>query len=69
MSKTSKFKSTEIGYINHNEQKNNGRSKERGTDHGQWFYHMECLKCKNEYLANGSDIWQRKCPKCQGGKP
>lgn len=18
---------------------------------------------------NGSDIWQRKCPKCQGGKP
>ena len=69
MSKVSKLKTTEIGYINHNGQKNNGRSNQKGTDHGQWFYHMECLKCKHEYLANGSDIWQRKCPKCQGGKP
>ena len=51
MSKASKLKTTEIGYINHNGQKNNGRSNQNGTDHGQWFYHMECLKCKHEYLA------------------
>ena len=69
MSKTPKLKSTEVGYINDNDQKNNGRSNERGTDHGQWFYHMECLRCGHKYYANGSDIWQRKCPKCQGGNP
>ena len=69
MSKTPKLKSTEDGYINKNDQKNNGRSNERGTDYGQWFYHMECLKCRYTYFANGTDIWQRKCPKCQGGRP
>ena len=69
MSKTPNFKSTEAGYINKNDQQNNGRSTEKGTDHGQWFYHMECLKCGHRYLANGTDVWQRKCPKCQGGRP
>lgn len=69
MGKTPKLKSTEVGYINDNDQKNNGRSNERGTDHGQWFYYMECLRCGHKYYANGSDIWQRKCPNCQGGKP
>jgi hypothetical protein len=64
-----KFKSTEIGYVNKNSQKNKGRTSEKGTDHGQWFDNIECLKCGHQYLANGRDIWQRKCPKCQGGKP
>ncbi len=39
-----------------------------GTDNQQWFYEMECLGCGYKYYANGSDIWQRKCPKCQGGR-
>lgn len=26
---------------------------------------MECLNCGHNYRANGTDIWQRKCPKCQ----
>ncbi len=61
-------KSTENGYINRNSQRNNGRTEERGTDFGQWFYEMKCLKCDFNYKANGSDIFQRKCPRCQGGR-
>ena len=68
MGNTNSGKSTDAGYINKNEQQNNGRSDERGTDYGQWFYHMECLKCGYKYMANGTDIWQRKCPRCQGGR-
>ena len=63
-----RLKSTEIGYTNKNNQKNNGRTDDRGTDHGQWFYSIECLNCGHHYFANGTDIWQRKCPKCQGGR-
>lgn len=64
-----KMKTTEVGYINRNGQINLGRTDERGTDHGQWFYKMECQKCGHIYKANGTDIWRRKCPKCQGGRP
>ena len=61
--------STETGYINKNNQRNNGRTDKPGTGHGQWFYDMECLNCGHKYYANGHDVWLRKCPKCQGGRP
>ena len=60
---------TQNGFVNDNLQRNNGKTEHRGTDHGQWFYDMECLKCGHRYYANGSDIWRRKCPNCQGGRP
>ena len=60
---------TDIVYVNKNNQRNNGCSKEPGTDNNQLFYNMECLDCGHSYKANGTDIWQRKCPKCQGGRP
>lgn len=60
---------TESGYVNANNQRNNGKTNKPGTDNNQLFYQMECLKCGHTYYANGSDIWQRKCPMCQGGKP
>ena len=62
------MKTTEQGYLNKNNQKNNGRTDKPGTDFGQWFYEMECMNCGHKYYANGTDIWQRKCPKCQGGR-
>ena len=62
-------KSTVTGYVNKNKQKNNGCTYEQGTDNNQKFYAMECLLCGHRYKANGTDIWQRKCPNCQGGKP
>ncbi len=60
---------TKRGYVNKNKQMNIGRTEERGTDHGQWFFSIECKNCNLKYKANGSDIWQRKCPNCQGGRP
>ncbi len=59
---------TTTGYVNKNHQMNHGNTGEKGTDHGQFFYQMECQLCRHQYKANGSDIWQRKCPKCQGGR-
>jgi hypothetical protein len=59
------------GYVNLNGQvviRNTGRP---GTDRGQKIYQLGCSKCGHVYGANGSDIWDRKCPesKCQGGRP
>ena len=55
--------------LNKNQQKNLGRTDKPGTDHNQYFYEMACLNCGYKYYANGSDIWHRKCPGCQGGNP
>ncbi len=60
---------TEPGYTN-----NNGQTVVRptglsGTDHLQRIYVLRCSKCDQEYGANGSDIHERKCPNCQGGRP
>lgn len=60
--------STVVGFVNKHKQKNNGRSDKPGTDNLQWFYNMECMKCGYTYLANGSNIYEKKCPSCQGGK-
>ena len=40
-----------------------------GTDHNSIVYEMKCTICRHHYGANGTDIWERKCPKCQNGKP
>lgn len=60
--------STDEGYINSNNQRNIGKTDEKGTDFGQYLYMMHCDDCGYEYFANGSDIHLKKCPKCQGGK-
>lgn len=39
-----------------------------GTDRGQSVYQLGCSHCGHVYGANGSDIFERKCPNCQGGK-
>lgn len=61
--------STTIGYLNRNDQRCAGHRDMRGTDHGQVAYRMECQvhNCHHVYGANGTDIFQRKCPRCQGG--
>lgn len=58
-------KTTETGYINRNNQRNNGRTTKSDNHYNQWFYELECLDCGHKYNANGSDIWLRKCPNCQ----
>ena len=41
----------------------------RGNDHNQMVYILRCNRCAHEYGANGSDLWQRRCPECDGGRP
>lgn len=61
---------TKIGFVNRNNQRCDGHRKVAGTDHRQFAYRMECLEpnCGYVYGANGTDVFQRKCPKCQKGK-
>lgn len=66
--KVNVLKSTETGYVNDNNQRNNGCTGVAGTDNFQLLYNMECLNCGAIYKANGSNIYEKKCPKCQKGK-
>ncbi|MUK51511.1 hypothetical protein [Aliivibrio fischeri] len=69
--KSGSTNTTRIGYINKNNQLNNGTRGIKGTDHCQVAYKMKCLSpsCLYEYGANGTDVFHRKCPKCQNGNP
>jgi hypothetical protein len=61
--------STQAGFRNRNGQTVLRSTGLPGTDHGQSIYQLRCGHCNNEYGANGSDIFHRKCPQCQGGMP
>ena len=61
--------STRPGFTNANAQTVIRPTGLAGTDHGQSIYVLRCGHCSEEYGANGSDIWLRKCPRCQGGRP
>lgn len=58
------MKSTDAGYINKNNQKNLGYRGISETHYNQRFFEMECLDCGHKYMANGCDVWLRKCPRC-----
>ena len=60
-------KTTRTGYKNRNGQTVVRATGLPGTDHGQSIYVLHCGHCSREYGANGSDIFQRRCPSCQGG--
>ena len=63
-----KLHSTDIGYINHpHKQEVIARTNEKGTDHCSVLYMMKCTYCGYEYPANSTDLFQKKCPNCQGG--
>jgi hypothetical protein len=62
-------RTTNVGYRNRNGQVNVRATGLPGTDHSQYVYVLRCEQCLHEYGANGSDIFQRKCPACQGGAP
>jgi prevent-host-death family protein len=58
---------TDLGFENPNRQvvvRSTGRP---GNGHNQMIYEMKCLECGDRYGVNGSDIFERKCPKCQDG--
>lgn len=59
------IKSLDVGYVNKNNQKNLGYRGKSETHYNQKAFEMECLDCGHKYLANGCDVWLRKCPACQ----
>ena len=71
MWKSGNTETTAIGYVNRNKQNCCGTRGIKGTDHAQLSYKLKCMVdgCGHEYGANGTDIFQRKCPKCQSGMP
>jgi hypothetical protein len=60
---------TELGYENRNGQVVLRNTDLPGNDHNQYIHVLRCNHCGQEYGANGSDIWLRKCPYCQSGAP
>ncbi len=60
---------TQIGCVNRNRQVTVRATDLPGNDHLQKIYVLQCEHCRHEYGANGSDIFQRKCPNCQDGAP
>jgi hypothetical protein len=61
--------STRSGFMNPNGQVVVRATGLAGTDRGQSVYELHCSHCDDRYGANGSDIWLRKCPACQRGRP
>ncbi|GJD94522.1 hypothetical protein [Methylobacterium iners] len=60
---------TELGYVNRNDQMVLRKPDEPGTDHLQKTYVLRCLECEHEYGAKGTDIPACCCPACDGGRP
>ena len=58
---------TTLGTINRNRQVVIRKTVVPGNDHNQVVYVLQCIPCNHEYGANGSDLWQRRCPACDSG--
>jgi Zn finger protein HypA/HybF involved in hydrogenase expression len=62
-------RTTDPGYENRDGQIVVRNTRKQGTDFGQHIYELRCKHCGEVYGANESDIYERKCPACQGGRP
>ena len=62
---------SEVGDLNRNQQRLLAKTRFDGNDHGQRIWAVQCERgaCGHVYGVNGTDFFQRLCPKCQGGKP
>ncbi len=60
---------TKRGFVNKNLQVVVRNTHRTGTDKYQKVYQLACGKCGYNYGANGTDIFERKCPKCGKGEP
>ncbi len=60
---------TQPGYVNRNRQEVLSNTGKPGNDHNQVIYLLRCHTCGERYGANGSDIFQRRCPRCDSGRP
>ena len=68
MSNRPSQETTQPGFINRHAQRLIRDTGLPDTDHLQAVYVLECQQCQHRYAAKGSDIPERRCPKCQTGK-
>jgi hypothetical protein len=60
---------TQPGFTNRNVQRVIRATGLAGADRLQTAYVLECGQCQHRYAAKESDIFERRCPKCQSGQP
>jgi hypothetical protein len=60
---------TSIGFRNRDGQCVIRKTEREGSTPGQRVFILHCSVCDHEYGANGADIYDRLCPKCQDGPP
>ena len=60
---------TTIGYRNREGQQVIRKTEREGNAPGQRVFILHCTVCDHEYGADGCDIYDRLCPKCQDGPP
>ncbi|HEY1745228.1 MAG TPA: hypothetical protein VGG11_00465 [Xanthobacteraceae bacterium] len=61
----------EEGELNGNDQRLLRKTAFAGNDHNQRIWAVQCERagCGHVYGVNGSDFHERRCPKCDNGKP
>jgi hypothetical protein len=60
---------TSIGYRNREGQEVVRKTEREGSTPGQRVFILRCTVCDHEYRTEGSEIYDRLCPKCQDGPP
>jgi hypothetical protein len=60
---------TSIGFRNRDGQQVIRKTARPGSAPGQRVFILHCTVCDHEYGADGCDIYDRLCPKCQDGPP
>jgi hypothetical protein len=60
---------TTIGFRNRDGQQVIRKTEREGPTPGQRIFILQCTVCDHEYGAEGSEIYDRLCPKCQDGPP
>jgi hypothetical protein len=60
---------TTIGFRNREGQQVIRKTARTGSAPGQRVFVLHCTVCDHEYGADGCDIYDRLCPKCQDGPP
>lgn len=60
---------TSIGFRNRDGQQVIRKTSREGRTPEQRVFILQCTVCGHEYGADGSEIYERLCPKCQDGPP
>lgn len=58
-----------IGFTNRRNQTVMRKTGRAGNNYRQTVYVLKCNDCGYEYGSNGSEIFRRRCPRHDGGKP